>query len=453
MAQNNTRWTAPSFSFNTTDQHTAWRDFYIRATDYLETLGINPEEEDQHKKGWKEIKMMFSGEDRRALQTLIDNNTITAADQCTPTLALKAIQTAIKDGENYWHYRDEVLSDIRQQPEEQVHTLGNRIINLVNNCNFQDQQTTDTIKIMLLQHAIKYHEACDWTRQQDPAALTYKTLLQYCKTLEQRCKHFIQAQQKGRAELTSLGTATTTNTIHQDAITTHPSHNTCYRCRYHHQLNDCPARGQQCYHCNNIGHFSHLCKSRHTNSYKYNRHSRHSRRSRHSSRSRYSSRSSSRSSSQSRTHNRHTRRHRSPTPHPIDTITTSQDLIASNSDTEIKSTQLKKCKNRQPTPLPPTNVFSHFTYSNTEYPEDTPSAPDTASEISIEVHSQDEDNYSTHYNAISPPRIHHIPTTPQKTRPSATLPRPSHIPVLTTRNLQDSTQQEQSNYSKCQTSI
>ena len=309
--------------------------------------------------------MMFTGEDRRALQTLIDNNTTTAADQCTPTLALKAIQTAIKDWEHYWHYRDEILSNIRQQPEEQVHTLSNRIINLVNNCNFQDQQTTETIKIMLLQHAIRYHEAHDWIRQQEPDTLTYKTLLQHCKNLEQRCKHFTKAQQKGRAELTSLHTATTTNTIHQDAITTHPSHNTCHRCRYHHQLNDCPARGQQCYNCNNIGHFSHLCKSRHTNSYKYNRHSRHSRRSRHSSRSRYSSRSSSRSSSQSRTHNKCTRRHRSPTPHPIDTITTSQDLIASNSDMEIKSTQLKKCKNRQPTPLPPTNVFSLVNYSNT----------------------------------------------------------------------------------------
>ena len=69
--------------------------------DYLETIDIDPEEEDQHKRGWKQIKMMFTGEDRQALQTLIDNNTITATDQCTPTLALKAIQTAIKDGEHY----------------------------------------------------------------------------------------------------------------------------------------------------------------------------------------------------------------------------------------------------------------------------------------------------------------------------------------------------------------
>ena len=172
MAQNNTRWTAPTFSFDTEDQPAAWRDFYTRVIDYLETIDIDPEEEDQQKRGWKQIKMMFTGEDRQALQTLIDNNTITVTDQCTPTLALKAIQTAIKDGEQYWHYRDEVLSNIRQQPDEQVHTLSNRIINLVNNCNFQDQQTTEAIKIMLLQHAIRYHKACNWIRQQEPATLT-----------------------------------------------------------------------------------------------------------------------------------------------------------------------------------------------------------------------------------------------------------------------------------------
>ena len=46
MAQNNTRWTAPSFSFETADQHTAWRHFYIRAIDYLETIDIDPGKED-----------------------------------------------------------------------------------------------------------------------------------------------------------------------------------------------------------------------------------------------------------------------------------------------------------------------------------------------------------------------------------------------------------------------
>ena len=52
MAQSNTsQWEAPKFSFNTEDQATAWREFYTRAIDYLETLDIDTEAEDEHKKG------------------------------------------------------------------------------------------------------------------------------------------------------------------------------------------------------------------------------------------------------------------------------------------------------------------------------------------------------------------------------------------------------------------
>ena len=62
MAQNNTtRWEAPTFSFNADNQPATWRKFYIRAIDYLETNDIDPEQEDQHKRGWKQIKMMFTG--------------------------------------------------------------------------------------------------------------------------------------------------------------------------------------------------------------------------------------------------------------------------------------------------------------------------------------------------------------------------------------------------------
>ena len=89
MAQSNTcRWEANKFSFNSEDQAAAWREFYTRALDYLETLNIDPEIEDKNKKGWKQIKVMFTGEDRQALQTLIDNNTITPEDQHTPIHAL-----------------------------------------------------------------------------------------------------------------------------------------------------------------------------------------------------------------------------------------------------------------------------------------------------------------------------------------------------------------------------
>ena len=56
--------------------------------------------------------MMFTAEDRQALQTLIDNNMTTPEEQLTPIHAHKAIQTTIQEEEHYWHYRDEIMSDI-----------------------------------------------------------------------------------------------------------------------------------------------------------------------------------------------------------------------------------------------------------------------------------------------------------------------------------------------------
>ena len=94
-------WEAPKFSFATEDQASEWKKFYIHAMDYLETLDIDPDQQDENKKGWCQIKMMFQGDDRQTLQDLIDNNTITAEDQITPTSALKAIQRPLKEDEHF----------------------------------------------------------------------------------------------------------------------------------------------------------------------------------------------------------------------------------------------------------------------------------------------------------------------------------------------------------------
>ena len=141
--------------------------------------------------------MMFQGEDRQALQSLIDNKTITPEDQKTLKCALKAIQSCIKEEQHFWHFRDEVMSDFRQQLEEQIHALNTRITTLVNSCAFQDHLTKETIKLMLLQHAVKYYEAHDWIRLQDQTQLTYTSLLQHCKLLEQCCEEFQKPQARG----------------------------------------------------------------------------------------------------------------------------------------------------------------------------------------------------------------------------------------------------------------
>ena len=333
------------------------KKFYTRAIDYLETLDIDPEQADQDKKGWKQIKMMFTREDRQALLTMIDNNTTTQADQCTPVQALKAIQTTIKDEEHYWHYQDEIMCNIRQEPQEQVHALNTRITTLVTNCKFPDQQTTETMKIMLLQHAIRYHKAQDWIRLQEPATLTYKSLSNHCKQLEQCCKQFKKAQLMGRAELTSLTVTFTRTSVQQDSISTHPKQTNCYRCGYSHTNRDCPAIGQRCHKCKGMNHFSALCRSRNYRDYRdYDRQSRHSQREPHKSRnsSRSSSHDSSRSNSRSKHHKspQHSNRYRrSPTPFTIHSIMTSVQKSAEAANTDSEDKPISKCKDRHPTPL------------------------------------------------------------------------------------------------------
>ena len=262
--------------------------------------------------------MMFQGEDRQALQSLIDNNTITPEDQKTPKHALKAIQSCIKEEEHFWHFRDEVMSDFRQQPEEQIHALNTRITTLVNNCAFQDHQTKETIKLMLLQHAVKYHEARDWIRLQDQTQLTYISLLQHCKLLEQHCEQFQKAQARGRAELTTLSAVTaTTSSIHQDVISINHQ---CGKCEHKHPRGNRPVAGKECYNCHGTGHYTALCKQPRQNKSNYFRTTG---RSRYRSPQRSFNRSPSgqrHSPSRGRQHKQspnHTRRcRRSPTPKP-----------------------------------------------------------------------------------------------------------------------------------------
>ena len=67
---------------------------------------------------------MFDGEDRKALQTFIDSGVMTTEHMKTPRATLDAIATTIKSEEHFWAHRDELVSDLRQQPSEGIHVLG-----------------------------------------------------------------------------------------------------------------------------------------------------------------------------------------------------------------------------------------------------------------------------------------------------------------------------------------
>ena len=55
---------------------------------------------------------MFEGEDRKALQSLIDSGVVIPEHMLTPKAALDAIGMTIKSEEHFWAYRDELVSDL-----------------------------------------------------------------------------------------------------------------------------------------------------------------------------------------------------------------------------------------------------------------------------------------------------------------------------------------------------
>ena len=110
----NNCWEAPTFHFNFPNQAADWRAFYTRALNYLDALDIETEQSDNCHKCWKQLKLMFEGKDREALQMLIDNGIITEDNMKTPHDALDAIGTTIKAEEHFWAHMDELLSNIRQ---------------------------------------------------------------------------------------------------------------------------------------------------------------------------------------------------------------------------------------------------------------------------------------------------------------------------------------------------
>ena len=67
---------------------------------------------------------MFEGEDRKALQSLIDSDVVTPEHMLKPKAALDAIGTTIKSEEHFWVCRDELMLDLQQLPDEGIHVLS-----------------------------------------------------------------------------------------------------------------------------------------------------------------------------------------------------------------------------------------------------------------------------------------------------------------------------------------
>ena len=204
--------------------------------------------------------MMFEIKDWQTLQTLLDNETITLEHQKTPRCVLDAIATTTKSKDHFWHFWDKILLDVCHRPNEGIHALKTCISTLANPYKFPNQNTKETLKIMVLHHVVWYHKAQDWIHQQDQSQLTYQALLLQCQHLESHCEKLQKAKENCHAELTSLSAVTSSaSCIHQDALSAYPK---CPQCCYYHSPGNCPACGKECYRCSSHNNFTALCQRR-----------------------------------------------------------------------------------------------------------------------------------------------------------------------------------------------
>ena len=134
---------------------------------------------------------------------------------------------------------------------------------------FPLQEVKELMKLMVLQHAVKYNYTHDWICLEDQSALTYQSLLNYCTQLEARCDQFKQAHVQCRAQLASIMSASASQSFPIQSATTEI---TCKRCGYTHPHTNCPAFHKECYNCHTKGHFSALCRKPKSNKQPNNSH-------------------------------------------------------------------------------------------------------------------------------------------------------------------------------------
>ena len=207
-------WEAPKFTFSTQNHADEWKAFYIRSANFHR-------EQRYYKKGWKQFRMMFEGEDCQALQTLINNSTISPED---PHKSL-SYHTNNNKRRALCHCHNEILLNLQQKSDEGIHFVNNWITTLINNAKFTHTETKETLYVMLLQHAICYHEAQDWICQQNQHVLTNQALLSHCKLLKSWCEQYYKAKEKGCTDLTLIKAASSTaSSIHQDTLNTKQMH-------------------------------------------------------------------------------------------------------------------------------------------------------------------------------------------------------------------------------------
>ena len=94
-----------------------------------------------------------------------------------------AFEKSFEQSTSFWHFRDAYLADLRQDELETMADLDLHIKQTVRGCQWK-KETEEEQMIDLLYHATIYYEICKFVQESEPAALTYKLVIEKAKVHE-----------------------------------------------------------------------------------------------------------------------------------------------------------------------------------------------------------------------------------------------------------------------------
>ena len=175
------------------------------------------------------------------------------------------LRRASKQSTSFWHFRDAYLADFRQDESETMADLDLCIKQTVRGCQWKKESEEERM-IDLLYHATIYYKIRKFVQESDPAALTYKMVIEKAKAHERNVLEYKDHQ-------ASHGGANSVPSYNNPLLSAHalskrrPSGcgingQCCGKCGKSHERGNCPTYGKTCDRCKGINHFKAVCRSK-----------------------------------------------------------------------------------------------------------------------------------------------------------------------------------------------
>ena len=252
----------PEMDWRAVDKVAAWRIFKRKMTIIFIADGIPLEQQ--------YAKVLVAG-GNEAFNRWDAIEPLMTADGKDPAKDIDAFwdyfERSFEQTASYWHYRDQYLSDFRQEPDETTADLDLRIRELVKGCKFPEDQV-ECRRLELLFHATNLfliHEHITGT-----PGVKYEDCIKKAKQHERTVSDFKDHASSRGATGSSIPSfqdpLLTAHAVQRRQRPTGRRDGACGKCGRSHDRGNCPAYGTKCFKCGGMNHFKQFCRTRRSSS-------------------------------------------------------------------------------------------------------------------------------------------------------------------------------------------